>query len=221
MHYKVKNLLIKTENAAKPSSQAAKAVLDWIGSRQRAKSALDFGCGKLRYSPTLAHQCEKLTLVDSTIQFDRTQRIDGKLTTVRDHVKSNFPNARLLLADAFEEDARKYDLAICANVLSAIPSARTRSKILRQISKKLTRGGVCLFVTQYTNSYFRTAASSPNAVPYLDGWILKTRRGNFYYGVLKKPKLERLLVDHGFVVMRSWINGQSVLIEATASVVRN
>lgn len=216
MHYKINNILIKTEYAAKSPYQTSKNVLKWIATQDPTNFALDFGCGKLRYSTTLARRCRKLTLVDSGVQINRTQKIGHRVTTVREYVREHLPNARVLSRSQFERDKRKYSLAICINVLSAIPSEKSRSKALQQILRRLTAQGVCLFVTQYTNSYFRKAATSPTAQAHLDGWILITDRGNFYYGVLNKQKLESLLVSHGFRIRRSWVRGQSVYVEATS-----
>lgn len=212
MRYKVKGLEIRSENAAKPMSMAAKPLVAWIHKQSRVTRALDYGCGKLRYAPALATRCHELTLVDSAIQIDRVQSVDGTQTTVRQYAAQKWRHARVLSIEKFEEDNLKYDLALCANVLSTIPNARVRSHVLRRLLSALAPDGKCLFVAQYQNSYFKDALSSPNALQRLDGWVLKSSRGNSYYGLLNKEKLESLIERHGFLVFQSWRNGQSAYV---------
>ncbi len=214
MRYRVKGVEIRTENTAKPVCQAARSVLRWIEGHPPVEAALDYGCGKLRYAKALASRCSRLTLVDSRVQLERTQMINGCRTSVREYVDAHLPEARTLSADDFTKDRETYDTVICANVLSAIPCARKRSQVLRAILRALKQEGECLFVTQYRNSYFSKVSASPDAIPHLDGWILKTARGAFYYGVLPLTRLQPLLRRHGFNVLRSWINGQRASVLA-------
>jgi hypothetical protein len=43
----------------------------------------------------------------------------------------------------------------------------------------------------------------------LDGWILKSVKGNSYYGILDKEKTVNMLTRHHFSVKKAWIKGQS------------
>lgn len=214
VRYQVKNLEIRSENAAQPMSHASNPLLAWISAQKATANALDYGCGKLRYSGALANKCHRLTLVDSHIQIDRTQKIGDEITTVRNYAARHFPRVRVLSVDEFETDQQQYGLALCANVLSAIPLATFRSHVLRRLVRSLKPTGTCLFATQYRNSYFKEVTASPNATPNLDGWILKSSRGNYYYGILDKLKLENLVKRHGFNVVRSWTDGQSAYVVA-------
>jgi hypothetical protein len=56
--------------------------------------------------------------------------------------------------------------------------------------------------------------SSPKAIRHLDGWILKTDRGNFYYGILNREKLAKLVVEAGFIIKEAWVENQSVYVVA-------
>lgn len=204
MRYWVEGREIRSENTAKPMLQASRYLMQWINSHEVVNDALDFGCGKLRYAAAIASRAHRLTLVDSDIQLSRTQILDGSPTSVRDYVASHWTGARVLTFEDFQDDRCKYDLVLCANVLSAIPIAKVRSKVLRSIAQRLQPLGECLFVTQFRDSYFKKIAQSPNAKPFLDGWLLVTPRGSFYYGILPKDRLERLVSQHGFVVINSW-----------------
>jgi hypothetical protein len=48
----------------------------------------------------------------------------------------------------------------------------------------------------------------------LDGWILQSRRGASYYGILPKPKLEALVTDLGFDVEESWVHDKAAFVLA-------
>jgi len=57
-------------------------------------------------------------------------------------------------------------------------------------------------------------ASAKGSVKYLDGWILKTSRGNYYYGILPPAKLERLLRRQGYDIETLWVSGQLACVLA-------
>jgi hypothetical protein len=214
VHYKVGAFNIKSECAAKPIVQASGVLLRCIERIQPVQQILDYGCGKLRYASALARKCQCLTLVDSAEQLDKTQKIAGAVTTVRQYATKRWPHAKAISVEEFEEAHRKFDVILCANVLSAIPARVARSRCLRLLADSLEIDGKCLFVSQYTNSYFTHIRTSKNAVEHLDGWILQTQRGDFYFGILGKEKLSRLISRHGFAVLKSWVEGQSAYVLA-------
>ncbi len=218
MHYKTKGMQIKTENAAKSALQASRYLTEWIESMDEVDDALDYGCGKLRYATILAQRTERLTLVDSSIQINRVQSLCGERTNMIDYVRTHLPNSRVLSIDEFNNDASRYDFVLCSNVLSAIPNIRTRSKVLRRLAESLKEDGGCLFVTQFRNSYFKQTSLDPKAIPHLDGWIIRSARGNFYYGILDENKLRNIVARHNFAVIRSWINGESAYVLAERQV---
>lgn len=178
------------------------------------RAILDYGCGKLRYSNVLSTKCSSLTLVDSEVQLSRKQSLGCRKTSVRLYARSRWPHSRTLNVDAFWCDRRSYDFVLCANVLSAIPDQRCRSRVLSKLASVLSRRGKCLFVAQYRNSYFKEVASSQVTIPHLDGWIMKGRRGACYFGVLGKEKLVTLAVRNGFGIIRAWTNGESAYVLA-------
>ena len=216
MHYKIGNHIIKSENAAKPPSQASSYLLDWIRNLSNVDSILDFGCGKLRYAGALATKCRRLILVDSDIQLNRNQLLGGTLTTVIHYAKRCWPHSRVLTLEELDRDPLKYDFILCANVLPVIPKKQVRSSVMRRLHTALRNSGFCLFVTQYRNSYFKQIVSSPNVESHLDGWILTTSKGSFYYGLLPPEKLERIVVTHGFAIDQSWEHEGSAYVIARA-----
>ena len=204
---------IRSENAAKPMVQFSAAVVDWILSRPCVNRALDYGCGKLRYTPYLARRCRHLGLVDSAVQLHRSQLIAGNTTTIENYARRRWPSCRVYIVDEFWRGRpERYDLVLCANVLSAIPSRQLRTRSLRAIRSCLHQEGLCLVVNQHTNSYFRKACHRPQAIEHLDGWILKGSKGSTYYGLLNREKTIRILRSIGFRVVDAWVNGQSAFV---------
>ncbi|MFI5397645.1 MAG: hypothetical protein ACHQ9S_19070 [Candidatus Binatia bacterium] len=134
----------------------------------------------------------------------------GRLTTIREEARKTWPRCRIYSIDRFWSGIKeRYDFVLCANVLSAIPSRRDRSRSLRAILACLTSTGTVLVVNQHTNSYFTKASTTPHALKYLDGWLLRSPKGPAYFGVLGKDKVKRLLCAHGFRIRDAWIEGQS------------
>jgi 2-polyprenyl-3-methyl-5-hydroxy-6-metoxy-1,4-benzoquinol methylase len=208
MRYRAKGVEIRSENAAKPRAQRSRYLESQLRSVGPYASALDYGCGKLRYFPTLRAICRNLTIVDSSVQLNRIQTIGGRLTTIREYV-TRWPSVTALDVDEFARDTSMFDFALCSNVLSAIPSYKTRLLVVAKLAKRLHPGGHALFVVQYTNSHFTALRSNPQACKYLDGYLVSSRRGNSFYGIITPAKLSRLLVKGGFQVQHLWRAGQS------------
>jgi 2-polyprenyl-3-methyl-5-hydroxy-6-metoxy-1,4-benzoquinol methylase len=213
VHYRVAGYLIRSENTAKPLSQASEFLTNWILSQGRVKDAVDFGCGRLRYSGCLAQRCDHLTLVDSQHQIERVQQLNGTRAHIRDYALSHWSKSRVLTFEAFERDRRKYDFVLCANVLPVVPDSRMRARIIREIASHLRTDGEALFVCQFRNSYFKQLPSFPGAKRHLSGWaVLRAGDRSSYYGILPKRQLEDLIKQHGFAVRTSWLVGQSAYV---------
>lgn len=215
MHYKVKGGLIKTENAAKPVSQASRFLLDWINHLSNNLVVLDYGCGKFRYTIPLSGRVKTVYAVDSIFQIEREQIINNVRTKLTSYAKQHASNIRVFDVKAKEWCARKYDVILCANVLSAIPVRIHRQNVLERLYIALKRGGRLLLTTQYRNSYFTSYERRPNAKKYLDGWLVESRHGNFFYGIIRPCELERLCIRAGFSILQSGSKGETAYVLAT------
>jgi hypothetical protein len=210
MHYRIRGKLIASELAAKPPSQASNYLVAWLKEHDPVISAVDYGCGKLRYASALNHVAQSLTVVDSPIQLDRPQIIDGVETTVRRLAKKRFPQMRIETVSEFEMNTRpKFDFALCSNVLSAIPNKTARSRALVAIKRRLKVSGALLVVNQHTNSSFTGFARRDDTVRHLDGWMIQKNESGFYYGILDMKKTREILEAEGFQIIEHWIAGQS------------
>jgi hypothetical protein len=210
MRYRIHGHEIRSENAAKPVSDAASHLVQWLKNREHTGSALDYGCGKLRYTKHVAYRSDHIGLVDSEIQLSRTQEIDGQHTSVLEYAKKQWPcHTFQYLVDFWSNPSRSYDFVLCANVLSAIPSQKIRAKSLRAIHHALHTKGTALFVNQHTNSYFTQIKQKPTTQAHLDGWIAVSPQGASYYGILNRDSVVKLVSRFGFNVEHAWVDGQS------------
>lgn len=212
MRYFIGGAEIRTENAAKPSSQKSSAVDNYIGSLANDPLILDFGCGKLRYSDTLVSVASKVIFVDSSLQLGREQVIRGGRTTVNKYVEANYAGCSTLPYEKLNEHRVKYDVITCINVLSAIPCKKTVSDVMNHILRLLEKDGFAIFVNQHRSSYFKRYESGEKL---LHGFLYNGPKGSSYYGVLDRVAIEKLLTEHGYRIIRTWCVGESTFSEAT------
>jgi hypothetical protein len=211
MRYCIGGKLIASELAAKPPSQASRYLSAFLRAHKRVACAVDYGCGKLRYAGQLAAIADSLTLVDSPAQLDRQQSIDGQETTVRRCAERSWRTVRIETVSEFQTNRRpKFDLALCANVLSAIPTKTARSSALTAIRRRLKVSGSLLVVNQHTNSYYSQVARREDVTRHLDGWLVPRRNNSAsYYGILDRKKIFEILENEGYEIIKHWIEGQS------------
>jgi SAM-dependent methyltransferase len=214
MRYKVRpGIEIRTENAAKPASQASNFLLEILASLPQVVRTFDYGCGKLRYAAAMANTTETLALVDSEIQISRTQVLLGKKTSIRAQIaKSNQINVYNDIE--FREMRTRFDRGFCINVLSVIPSYVRRRAVLDVIRDKLYPGGECLFVVQYRNSDFTRMQGMQNARAWLDGFLVDSLRGYSFYGMIPPERLKGLLTRAGFIILDTMTNDGSAYVWA-------
>jgi hypothetical protein len=217
MRYRVHGFTVRSENAAKSPGEASGGLVAWIRANVRVRTCLDYGCGRLRYAEHLAHRAERLALVDSEEQLNRLIDTPSGPSTIGALGRRRWSHSRVYTTKEFWRGLpTRYDFVLCANVLSAIPSKNVRTRSLRAIQRCLSSDGQVLVVNQHTNSYFTAARNHAHAVPHLDGWLIPSRRGAAYYGVLKRDKVIRILRGHRFRIIDAWIEGQSNLVLARA-----
>ena len=212
MHYKLSaGIIIKTENAAKPHNQTSAYLKSLILGLEPVSSSFDYGCGKLRYRDVMLRVTDTLALVDSEMQITREQMIWGDYTTIRASVqRSNRLSA--YNTTEFVHLRTKFDRGFCINVLSVIPIAAARQRVLHFIRGKLRAGGTCLFVVQYRNSDFTRMRRLPNAQPYLDGFLIDSLRGYSFYGLISPEQRTGMVVKAGFEVVKQTLNQGSVYL---------
>ena len=215
MHYRIKSGIVKSENAAKSTKEASAYLLGLLKQFGQFDQVLDYGCGKLRYAVHLQRQAKKLTLVDSDIQLSRPLDLFGTKTSIREFVRKNWPNTRVLDQREFPSDRRRYDFILCANVLSSIPANRTRLSILRSFAKCLKRNGCCLVICQHTNSYFWSQMRNKSVKKVGDGFVKGDKDSLSFYGLIPPDRLRQLVLDAGLTIEKSWVNDQSCYIVAT------
>ena len=215
MHYKAAGFEIRTENAAKPASQPSRYLRNWLLSHSIVSAALDYGCGKLRYTSCLTRIAEFVAVVDSEIQLSRVQTIGGRRTSIREFVRGRWPNVRAYSVSEFSHLKRRFQFALCANVLSAIPHKNTRLTVIALVASRLNQNGMALFVVQSRNSYFKGWSDDPTARQYRDGWLVPSDGRASFYGIITRSKLEALVSEAGMPIVKSWVHGESSYVLAS------
>jgi 2-polyprenyl-3-methyl-5-hydroxy-6-metoxy-1,4-benzoquinol methylase len=214
MRYRIKGTEIRTENAAKPSTQRSKVVVAYLESRPRVTAALDFGCGKLRYGDLVSRLGKRVIFADSQVQLSRRQRIRGRTGTVTKLAPILFPNSFAVPIETIGTHTQQYDLVTCINVLSAIPDAQALEDALQNIYRLTKTGGTAVFVHQHRNTYFNTFRVGTR---HLFGFVFDGKRGSSYYGVMTKERVQTLLTKNGFRIIKAWCSGEINFVEACPS----
>ncbi|EEK9547823.1 class I SAM-dependent methyltransferase, partial [Salmonella enterica] len=163
--------------------------------------ALDFGCGKLRYSEQLVNKFEAVTFLDSRKQLERVQIIRGVQTTIPEYVANNYKNANVVPFESIDKITSLYDFILCANVLSAIPCKSTIYKIISAIRELLKSDGEAMIVNQYKSSYFKKYESG---IKHLHGYIYQNSRNASYYGLLDENTVSEICLDNKLAIIKSW-----------------
>lgn len=215
MHYKLcSGIIIKSENAAKPHTQRSAFLQNLLTQLPTVESSFDYGCGKLRYLAPLLETSDTLALVDSEVQLSRPQRLLNRQTTIRNIARAS-NCLRAFDVSEFEMSPDRFDRGFCINVLSVIPFFAERRRTLERIRSKLRKGGRCLFVVQYRNSDFFRMRGMPNARLWRDGFLLDSRRGYSFYGLIAPDRLVSMLRAAQFAVDDLKINQGSAYVWAS------
>jgi 2-polyprenyl-3-methyl-5-hydroxy-6-metoxy-1,4-benzoquinol methylase len=203
MRYIIHGREIRSENAAKPASSAGRWMLHWIGTLPPGTIGLDLGCGKLRYTIPLAKRIASVTAVDSSVQLNRKQLLFGKVRSIREYASEKLPNVRVCALDKTSWRRRRYQIILCSNVLSAVPCRKARKALISAAHSCLAPQGRLLLTTQYRNSYFEGWRGAHRATPYMDGFLVRGKRGTSFYGLLNADALARLCRTSGFRILRA------------------
>lgn len=212
MHYEISNgVTIKSENAAKSYTQPSKYVLNILEKLENVNFALDYGCGKARYTLSLCNISNHVDAIDSLAQVTREQVIWGTKTKLTKWCEG-ITKLSIYAIEEFHWEANKYDFILNTNVLSSIPYERDRITVLHNIKKGLNDYGKALITSQYRNSYFSSYRDKTNTYKFNDGWIIQSRGNYSFYGLIDKNKLlqyanlvglsvEKLLLHDGSVYL--------------------
>lgn len=214
MHYQFDGLTIRTENAAKPISQASRSVLDWIRTLPKTATVLDYGCGKFRYTIPLARQVKRVIAVDSSNQIERVQTINKRRGTLRMYATKYLSNVKVY--EVSEKDWARpiYDVILCTNVLSTIPRTRDRIALLRRLRGVMDRDTILFLCTQFRNSYFRGYEANPNARYIKDGWLVRKNGTGSFYAILPPDELKTLCKRASLCVTECYSKGESAYVHA-------
>lgn len=214
MRYRInRKVIIKSENAAKPSSQCSAYLTSFLKKLPIVETSFDYGCGKLRYYDIMLPSTEYLMLVDSEIQLSRYQTLAQQRTSIRKFIGGS---NRVTVANVaeFADNQTQFDKGFCINVLSVIPIFAIRQRIIRLMHSKLRPGGTCLFVVQYRNSDFKRMAGMPNARIWREGIVVDSLRGYSFYALISPDQLVSMVTEAGFHAADLTLNDGSAYVVA-------
>ncbi|HAV1655968.1 class I SAM-dependent methyltransferase [Enterobacter hormaechei] len=201
LNYKIDGITIRSENAAKPHTMPSGYLCNYIKNSKKNGRALDFGCGKLRYSEQLVNKFNVVTFLDSRKQLERVQIIRGIKTTIPEYVANNYKNSNAVPFENVDKITDQYDFILCANVLSAIPCKTTIYKIISSIRELLKSDGEAMIVNQYKSSYFKKYESG---IKHLHGYIYQNFRNASYYGLLDERVVSEICLENNLSIIKSW-----------------
>lgn len=197
-YYLRKGIEIRSENSAKPDRQTSLFVEQQIRSMRPVESALNYGAGKLRFLPAMLQVSSRLTLLDSTIQMERRQRLVGALDVAyKDIIRGTNAIDMIDLAQ-LRKSTMAFDRIYCLNVLVVIPFPAIRRDIFVRSFRGLKNGGELVVVNRWRNSDFTLMKSRTDAVVYAGGTLVKSFRGHGYYYPMNEDEAAELARDAGF-----------------------
>lgn len=217
VRYKFKGAELRTENAAKPYRQRSKWLVDQISQIAPDSVALDYGCGKFRYTIPISRTAKRVFAVDSLFQIEREQQIANRRMNLREYAKKYLKNVSVRDVGCAEWRRRRFDFILCSNVLSVIPHKSARIKLLRELRKVLKRTGYLLVSTQFRNTHFAQWRSQPNATWVRDGWFVKGVRGASFYAIIPPNRLRQLCQAADLNVIRTGSKGETAFVFAKRS----
>lgn len=212
LNYIINGTTIRSENAAKPHTMPSSYLCSQIKKINKEGVALDFGCGKLRYSEQLINKFESVTFVDSKRQLERNQVVRGIKTSVFDYVSKHYGNANVVPFEDVHDIEKKYDFILCSNVLSAIPCLETIDSVITSIKKLLKENGEVMIVNQYKSSYFKRYEGGTK---HLYGYIYKNSKQSSYYGLLDESIVSGICLRNGMAIVKSWNRAGSSYVVAS------
>lgn len=151
----------------------------------------------------MSRRIKHVTAVDSRVQVDRVQTLFGRHSTVRRYAAEHFSNIRVHAVEEGTWKRHRYDIIICTNVLSAIPSKRIRRELVLCAHQRLRRGGTFLLTTQFRNSHFSNWARDPRATRHCDGFLVRGPKGASFYALLDCDMLVAICRRAGLSIVDS------------------
>lgn len=216
MHYNIsKEVIIKSEYAAKSKTQKSKFVSEFISKLEKEYVVLDYGCGKLRYTIDIAEKVKNVVGIDSINQFQLKQIINGRKISLEEYSSQCSENLRLLPIEKYDFPQDIFDFAICTNVLSAIPNIEDRQIVIKNLKKSIKDQGRILISVQYRNSYFSLYDKRCNAKKHLDGWIINNKSRYSFYGLIRPEILESMCLKENLIIKESIKRNGSIFLILT------
>jgi SAM-dependent methyltransferase len=171
---------IKSSYSAQPSSSKPNSFVEksihyivdhsLIAKPLQLLDMADQGCGKLRHLPVLAKYFRRITLVETTDQLNRTQKIfDVDDVTIAEYIRTTKrKDTRVISADQFARTRLALDLIFNVCVLD-VEVPHSRQQMFRAAAQNLKQGGLFVLVVPRNDQTILVRCTTENE--YQDGHI--------------------------------------------------
>ena len=183
---------ILVENSA-PTQTKPSAVVGFATNVCReagCKSVIDVGCGRLRHLAALGQSFEKVWVVDTQLQYERTKQEFATLMASYPAVQEYVPY------EEFKSSALEAEAAMLILVLHVIPRKEERISLLRSIHKNLRAGGLLFVAVPFGEPYYKQRMTNENK--YLDGFVMGASAVKTFHKEFTERQLKGLLRQSGF-----------------------
>lgn len=152
---------IRSENAALPWSQTSAKAIKYLDNLPHVKNCADVGCGKGRYLNAIHRRCDHLTIIDSTHQLSRIQKIGSRNSNLI-NLYGSVNSISVRNKCALNDNMQQFDRIFIWNVFPIVPFPAVRDNLLKKASMRLSDGGAIEVAINYRNSEFNKALKSEN-----------------------------------------------------------
>ncbi len=159
---------------------------------------VDLGCGKLRHLKIFTKFTNRIVLVDTKIQIERTQKFGGTLSTMKDYINAtrNGLNVKILTVEEFEKRNINADIIYSVAVMDAVQQ-KTRLQITKSAYNNLKFDKYFVVIVPRNDSSILENCKYENQ--YEDGYFFKNRdKFTFYVNFRDPTPLLRMIENIGF-----------------------
>lgn len=173
------------ENTAIATRYSKSAEL--VANESKDKKVLDYGCG-------LGRNIKYIKENSRALQIDGTEIKAQLIKARKNHDKLRELGCVIDSSEKIKDS--HYDLILNSHVLNVIESDEVKKSVLKDIYKKLKKGGKA-FIEVRTKKDVEGAKSKEK---YGDGWKIKKGNSFTYQEGITKEKMRRLLLSAGFTI---------------------
>ena len=204
----VEKVEFKPQNTAIASgfSKSAKMLVNEI---KEGSKVLDVGCGKGRNIKYILENTFKNVIVDgSEIREQLDKELDNHVEIMNQYTMNS--TFKRCIIDTIENlPINHYDYILNSHVLNVIEHDNIKNEVVRNVYNALVEGGTAYFEVRTKND----VESSKTKIPYGQGYKIKKGKDYTYQEVIHKDKLQELLTNNGFKIVKHIFNSSNHIVK--------